>query len=174
MIFGTNNKLNFMIKIIICINFLVLMFSHNLYSQEAIAKLKYEEAEESYNKNDYSISLTKLDETEKILGKSNSKILYLRILCQNAIFNVEPFKDFKIIENLRINCSGYLKQNENNNAVIDKFKEIYYISENLKNYPDTLIVFENKISQNIEDKRKKMILDQEIEKEKTEVFKKFV
>jgi hypothetical protein len=157
--------------LIIILSFIIFQQS---FGQDAIAKLKYEEAEESYNKNDYSKSLTKLDEAEKILGKSNSKMLYLRILCQNAIFNIDPYKDFKIIENLRINCSRYLKQNENNNAVIDKFKEVYYISENLKNYPDTLMLFENKISQNKEDNRKKMALDYEIEKEKTEVFKNFV
>jgi hypothetical protein len=45
-------------------------------AQTAIAKLKFEEAEETFEKKDYTTVLTKLDEAEKILGKTNPPMLY--------------------------------------------------------------------------------------------------
>ncbi|MEI8049623.1 MAG: hypothetical protein WCI92_19785, partial [Bacteroidota bacterium] len=80
----------------------------SLSAQTAIAKLKFEDAEEAFEKKDYTTVLTKLDEAEKLLGKTNPPMLYLRILSQDNIITTDPLKDFKILESVRDNCSYYL------------------------------------------------------------------
>ncbi|PKP30347.1 MAG: hypothetical protein CVT99_13545 [Bacteroidetes bacterium HGW-Bacteroidetes-16] len=56
--------------------FTVLLIFQISMAQTAIAKLKFEEAEETFEKKDYTTVLTKLDEAEKILGKTNPPMLY--------------------------------------------------------------------------------------------------
>lgn len=121
----------------------ILLTLHLLFSlttisaQNAIAIIKYEEAEIAFDKNDYSTSLSKLDEAEKSLGSTNSKILYLRILNQNQIITSDPMGDFKILDAARKNCTNYLKNNESKTGLEEKYKEVYKIKQDLEKYPNT-------------------------------------
>ena len=102
-------------------------------AQNAIAKIKYEEAEEAYAKEDHQTAITKLDEAEKILKSSNSKILYLKILSQYKLAET----DFAIFQSLKKNCDTYLKKYENAENIEEKFREVYNISEAVAKYPAT-------------------------------------
>jgi len=53
-----------------------ILFFQISFGQSTISKLKFEEAEEAFEKKDYTTVLTKLDEAEKILGKTNPPMLY--------------------------------------------------------------------------------------------------
>ena len=83
--------------------FTALIISQISFTQTAIAKLKFEEAEEAFINKDYTTVLAKLDEAEEILGKTNPPMLYLRILSQDNIITIDPLKDFKILESKTIN-----------------------------------------------------------------------
>ncbi|GGH65217.1 TPR repeat protein [Filimonas zeae] len=100
-----------------------------VHAQAAIAKLKYEEAEEAFAAADYATVLTKLEETEKILGAPNVKTLYLRIVAQSKLLKTETFVDVEQVLELRKACQNYLVKYENVEGIEEKYKEIYKISE---------------------------------------------
>jgi len=143
-------------------------------AQTAIAKLKFEDAEEAFNNKDYTTALVKLDEAEKILGKTNPPMLYLRILSQDNMITIDPLKDFKILESVRDNCSYYLTNYENIENNDDKYREIYKISESLKQYATTLKDWENDKKQKIEEERKRIAAISENEKKQKERFRNYV
>jgi hypothetical protein len=115
------------------------------FAQNTIAKLKFEEAEELYTNEKYMQVLTKIDEVEKMLNSSNPKIIYLKILTESKIIegmprsirDYPPTYAYSIIENIRENIKKYLKEYENLPDNEDKYREIYKISEKIKNYPNT-------------------------------------
>lgn len=111
---------------------------------QSVAKLKYEQAEEAYNKGEYAATITYLDEVEKLLKSSNSKILYLRIMSQDKLFSANPYDDYALLKSLRSNCDSYLKTNENNVSMEDKFKEVYFVSDKLTPYPTSETAFNKK------------------------------
>lgn len=104
-------------------------------AQNTLAKIKYELAEEAFEKNDFKTAISELDGAEKILGSTNPKILYLRIQAQFKLIEANPLVDFSIIEDARKNCAYYMKQYESNEGIEDKLKEVYLISEKLKKQP---------------------------------------
>lgn len=104
-------------------------------AQSGIARLKYEEAEEAYAKNDFQTTLTKLDEAEKLLKSTNAKILYLRIMAANGIVTTDALANFDLLVDLRKNVNTYLTKYEA--TVDDRFREIYKIGEDLNKYPKT-------------------------------------
>jgi uncharacterized protein len=99
-------------------------------TQDAIAKIKFEQAEEAYTKNDFTTTLFQLDEAQKILGATNPKILYLRIMAQAKLID----DDSALLPELKRNCSFYLKNYAENANLEDKYKEVYLVSENLMQY----------------------------------------
>lgn len=117
---------------LLCIFFL---FSVTIFAQNAIAELKFEEAETAFNNANYDLTLQKVDEFEKELGGITDKSLYLRIVSQNKLFNPSIFytdnKQFTLYNSLVDNTNKYLKATVKN-GLDDKFKDIYGISENLK------------------------------------------
>lgn len=133
----------------------VLIYSTAIsQNSNTIARLKFEEAEEAFNKNDFTAALLKLDEVEQLLGKTNPRILYLRILSQDNIIAADPLKDFAMLESIRKNCAFYLKAYENNEQIEEKFRQIYKISEKLKQYPETRSEFDTlQAAANVEKKK---------------------
>jgi TPR repeat protein len=113
---------------------LMLTLSTQVHAQAAIAKLKYEEAEEAFASGDYATVLSKLEETEKILGEPNVKTLYLRIVAQAKLLKTEAFVDVEQVLDLRKACSNYLVKYENVEGIEEKYKEVYKISELYKSF----------------------------------------
>ncbi|RKS03263.1 hypothetical protein [Flavobacterium sp. 102] len=110
-------------------------------AQNAIADLKFEEAETAFNHQNYTVTLDKLDEFDKAYGTLASKSLYLRIVCQDKLLNkdilFESEEQFALMAALRKNTTAYIKAMESE-ELDDKFREVYSINENLTTYPETL------------------------------------
>ncbi|MDR6764430.1 hypothetical protein J2Y38_004663 [Flavobacterium sp. 2755] len=113
----------------------LLLLSINIFSQNALAELKFEEAETAFNNGDYELTIQKAGEFENTLGGITDKSLYLRLVSQSKLFNAADFytseKQFTLYNSLAENIAKYLKATENN-GLDDKFKEVYAIGENLK------------------------------------------
>jgi len=126
---------------------LVFIFTITFLSnaQEGIAKIKFGEAEQAFTENDFQKTIAKLDEVEKILKQSNPKILYLRIKAENALLQQNPWTSYSSIEKLRKSCSFYLNEYDGK-APMDKYKEVFDVSEELKKYPATAEEF-NKLKE---------------------------
>lgn len=107
------------------------------FSQGTIAKIKYEQAEEAYQEGKYQDAINYLNEVETILKGTNTRISYLKILCQNKLVEKSKLSDFTLINSLRKNCDTYLQTVDGIPDLEDKFKEVYFISESLKTYPKT-------------------------------------
>jgi len=116
--------------------FLFIAFSFALSSnaQETVAKIKFGEAEQAFANNDFQTTIAKLDEAEKLLNQSNSKILHLRIKAEYGILQQDPWARYDPIEKLRNKCKFYLKEYDGK-APMDKYMEVYNVSEGLKTYP---------------------------------------
>ncbi|MEN9910381.1 MAG: hypothetical protein RLZZ540_3540 [Bacteroidota bacterium] len=116
-------------KKLLLIAFLLFTTSQTVFAQQAIAKIKYEEAEEAYSAKDYETTISKLDEVEAILKSTNPKVMYLRIMAQYPIIlKIRPF-DYEIIYNFKKLSTKYLKDYENVPDNEDKYRDIYKISE---------------------------------------------
>lgn len=109
---------------------MTIAFYCNVHAQSTIAKLKYEEAEEYYNKNEFQETLSKLEEVEKLLGAVNPKLLYLRIIAEQKLLD----EDSSYLEPLKESCAYYLKAYDGNSNIEDKYKEVFKVSENLFQY----------------------------------------
>ena len=121
----------------------LLVISQFTFSQNnTIAIFKFEEAEQAFENKDYKLTISKLDETEKLLGSTNPKILYLKISAQYKLIEEHPFDDFKLIESAKKLSAKYLKEFERLSGNEDKYRKIYFISEQLKDFPNTYQEFE--------------------------------
>ncbi|MEN2416191.1 hypothetical protein [Flavobacterium mesophilum] len=122
-----------------------LFFTCTIFSQNAFAELKFEEAETAFNNGNYALTIQKVDEFEDTLGNMTDKSLYLRVISQSKLFNVGDFyldeKQFTLYNSLISNSKKYLKATENN-GLNDKFKEVYAISQ----YVDKLNLPKDKTS----------------------------
>ncbi len=114
---------------------ILFAFNNSSIAQNAIAQLKYEDAEEAYSQGNYELTLGKLKETEELLGVTNPKILYLQILAQSKVIEKNPMRDYFIIENARKSSAKYLKDYEKLPDNADRYRDIYKVSESLKAYP---------------------------------------
>ena len=115
---------------------LIIATAQLSFAQQAIAKIKYEEAEEAFAANNYEETVAKLIEVETILKSTNPRVMYLKITAQSKIIEKNPTNDYKIIENTRKLSNNYLKNYENVPNNEDKFRDIYKIAESLKKYPE--------------------------------------
>jgi TPR repeat protein len=122
-------------KKLIILTFILLAASQFAFSQQAIAKIKFEEAEEAYSVNDFEATISKLNEVESILKSTNPKVMYLKIIAQSKIVEKSPLKNYKTLESTRKLSVKYLKDYENAPNNEDKYREIYNITESLKKYP---------------------------------------
>jgi hypothetical protein len=138
------NLLHIMKKITLILCFLAIGFT--VRSQSLIAKLKYEDAEAAYQKKDYPLAITKLNETEAILKATNPRTLYLRVMTQFKMIESGLAKDFAIIESARKLSSDYLAKYETVPNNEDKFRDIYKVSEALNSYPKTAADFNEQLA----------------------------
>ncbi|MEN2416192.1 hypothetical protein [Flavobacterium mesophilum] len=115
--------------------FITLLVSLLTFSQNAVAELKFEEAETAFNNGNYELTIQKADEFEEALGGMTDKSLYLRIVSQNKLFDPSIFyidkKQVALYTSMLDNAARYIKATENN-GLNDKFKEVYSINEKLK------------------------------------------
>ena len=131
---------------IILITFALLASVQFAFAQQAIAKIKYEEAEEAYSINDFETTLTKLNEVEALLESTNPKVMYLKIMTQFKIIERNSLNEYKVIEDARQLCTKYLNDYENVPNNDDKYRDIYKISESLKKYSKSEEEFATKIA----------------------------
>ncbi len=101
-------------------------------AQNTLTKLKFEEAEKAFYNADYENCIKLLDETEKLLGQPAPKILHLKIMAENKIWEANPYASYEQLERLRSLCNQYM-QNYDIQGLEDKFKEVYEISTILPN-----------------------------------------
>ncbi|MBC7650168.1 MAG: hypothetical protein H7101_00300 [Deinococcales bacterium] len=102
-------------------------------SQNIIAKLKFEDAQEAFTKADYETALNKLNEAEKLIGQTSPQFLHLRIKCQYQLVD----NGFDILQALKKNCDTYIAKYQNNTGIETQFREVYKISEAISKYPST-------------------------------------
>ena len=76
--------------------------------QSALAKLKFEEAEAAFENANYTLSLSKVEDAEKVLGKVNPPLLHLKILSQHRILLSQPAKDLNLAADIITACTNYL------------------------------------------------------------------
>ena len=133
-------------KKIILLTLILIASSQFAFSQQAIAKIKYEEAEEAFSTNDFKTTVLKLDEAETLLKATNPRIMYLKILAQSKIIEKEPLNDYKILENTRQLCAKYLLEYESIPNNEDKYRDVYNVTEGLKKNPKSETEFAAKIN----------------------------
>lgn len=115
----------------------ILLFK-SIYAQDALVMLKFEEAEKAFNSGNYNQVLKHLDEVEKKAGVT-SKTLYLRIIAEDKLFDdgAQLFvseNELDRLFRLRKNAKAYLDA-LSQQGLDDKYRKIYRISENLKEFP---------------------------------------
>ncbi len=138
---------------------LFILFSSNYlaFSQQAIAKIKFEEAQEAFDSRYYELTLSKINEVEELVKGTGPKVIYLKIMAESKLIEQNPMKDYKILENTRNQCSQYLKDYETLPDNEEKYRDIYKVSESLKQYPQSEILFNQKLEEIA--KQKQMELD---------------
>lgn len=124
-------------KIFVLLWMMVIQAS-SLIAQNAVAELHFENAEKAYNSGKYREVISKLDDTERLVGPT-AKTFYLRIITEEKLFNGGKnyaSDDFVRLSNLRENVAIYLEVMAEH-GLDDRYREIYRISEDLKKYPKT-------------------------------------
>lgn len=114
---------------------LALLCLGSTNAQSKLAQLKFQDAEELFAKDDFAGALLKLEDAEKLTGKTNPPMLYLRIQSLNGLFLADPYANYKILESLRKNTTTFLKEFENVKGIDDKYRDVYKIGESLASYP---------------------------------------
>jgi hypothetical protein len=131
-------------KTILIITLIILAFTVN--AQNAVAKIKYKQAEEAFEKTDYATVLVKLDEAQKILGSTNPKILYLRLMATKGIVAAGKF-DWDFLTEARKNAAYYIRQYSEMQGIEEKFRQVYEFSETLDAFPKTKELWDQKQEQ---------------------------
>lgn len=107
-------------------SFLLFFLMHlSPNAQTALAKLKFEDAEIAYNNQDYIKATQKLDEAEKLFGKTNPPILHLRILILDK--QLQKDVEWSSLNKLLTNCLNFLKDYEDVESLEDKYRDVYKI-----------------------------------------------
>lgn len=123
------------------LQFIIYIFFNEIsFSQNAIADLKFEEAEIAFQKNDFENVIVKLDEFDKILGSTTSASLYLRIVSLNHIFKEKSIyseeMSFDKINSFTKGVKAYLNAMASE-GLDDKYRTVYEISKTLDDFPST-------------------------------------
>lgn len=125
-------------KFLLLLLFSILAGSVTTFAQNSIAKLKFEEAEEAFAANNYSVSLKKVREVEAILKSQNPKTIYLKIINLAKIGLKDPYANSELMVECNTLCNKYLVEFDNITDLEDKYKSVYNIYESVKKYPTTL------------------------------------
>ena len=126
-------KLHFTKNLLTFVLALFLLGSAN--AQSKLGQLKFQDAEELFAKDDFNGALLKLEDAEKLTGKTNPPMLYLRIQSLNGLFLADPYANYKTLESLRKSTATFLKEFENVKGIDDKYRDVYKIGESLSAYP---------------------------------------
>ena len=132
----------------ILLAFIITLWFQFSFSQNPVAKLKYEEAEKAYSLNNFELAITKLNEAETLLKATNPKLLYLKVMSQSKMIEQNPLGDYTLIETARKSAGKYLRDYEKLPNNEDHYRDIYKIGETLKSYPISTQDFENAKKQN--------------------------
>lgn len=129
----------------------VLFFSFYcmLAQNDMKARIEYEEAEKAFSEQNYSLAYDKIKMVEQLLGKTNSKVLYLRIQIENQLLD----SSFDIIKELRKNTAYFLDNYSEVEGIEDRYKEVYLNSKSLEKLPKTQPEFEKYQQQEISKKQ---------------------
>lgn len=108
---------------------LLVGFFSTANAQETIAKFKYEDAEKAFEQGNYATCIAKLDEAEKILGKTAPNILYLRIMAETKLLKALPVETvtYPQVERVTNLCNQYL-QKYNIEGLEEKYRDVYDIN----------------------------------------------
>jgi hypothetical protein len=154
---------------------LLVLFSTQLVNaQNTLAKIKYEEAEEAFVKEDYRLAITKLEEAETILKATNPKILYLKIMAQAKLIEPNPYGDYALLDKTRKMSTRYLKDYESLSNNEDKYRAVYRVGETLSAYPTNSIDFEKQKQQKAIEKEEANAANASREKEYDDLFMQYV
>lgn len=119
----------------LCLIWILTVIGFWAEAQSSIAKLNFEEAEEAYNKGDYTKALEKLELSEKNFGGPNLPIKYLRILSQDKL--IRGISDAELIYIIKQHSKAFLIDYQEEDGIEEKYREIYKISEKYSSYPST-------------------------------------
>ena len=133
---------------------LFLLSQPQVNAQNQLAKIKYMDAEEAFAAGNYRTSLAKLDEAEKLLGSSNPKILFMRIMVQDQLIRTDTnffksYANYAILSALRDNCNNYTKKH-NTPELNDKNVEVYKTLQQYSAYPTTKQAFDARVKAELE------------------------
>lgn len=128
----TSNTPNYIKILSLCL--LALSFTQLSYSQNALAKIEYAEAETDFQAGNYQESLAHLETVKEMLGSTNAKVMYLEILSKDRIVkedlssqlpNSQTFEHLKSAYDL----SGIYIESFEASSILEKLKEIYKIHQ---------------------------------------------
>ena len=124
---------------------MVIFFSVCAQSaQQMQARAAFEEAEQLYENSQHAEAYNKLNETETLLGSTNPRIVYLRVLTLNSLLHADPKSDFEIVELLRAYSDQYLNQFQRTSIPPEKIAEVTRIYQEVySKYPATRAEFES-------------------------------
>lgn len=100
--------------------------------QSKYAKLKFDQAQEYYNAKDYSLTLLALDETEKIFGSTNPRILHLRILASSKIVMANIQNETQLLSSLKKDINYYFNNYKDVPSMKNEYQEITKIANEIK------------------------------------------
>lgn len=143
----------YILTIVMALGFVVQGFAQN---NDMKARMEYEDAETAYQSQDYQKAVTHLESAEKLLGKPTAKTRYLLILALNN--NLSQNYEYKDLEKLRNLTKHYV---DNYTTDVEKYRDIYDLSNSLKNYPKSLEEFNQFVQE-----QKTRIVEKEIHQKK--------
>jgi len=120
-------------KLFLILTFMVVSTNVIAQNNDMKARMEYEDAETAYQNQDYQKAVTHLESVEKLLGKPTAKTRYLLILSLKK--NLPVDYEYKDLEKLRNLTNHYL---DNYETDAEKYRDIYDLSNHLKNYPKSL------------------------------------
>ena len=113
--------------------YILLLVSLIIFAQDDIkARIEFEEAEKAFMEEKYEEAISYLEKTEALLGKYSPKISYLKIESLDKITDIYKYEEANT-QKLVSEVQKYLNHFKNNSkdVVVDKYKVVYKIDENL-------------------------------------------
>lgn len=117
------------------ITFVFMSVMTGVFAQNNPAKLKFQDAEAAYSKQDYTATITKLNEAERMLKGTSDKILHLKIASRNSQIETTANDDLESIALLKQDIASYLKKYGTSD---DKYREVFQLGEKYANYKISL------------------------------------
>lgn len=131
--------------------FLLFSICNLSFSQNQEAINKYQDAELAFNNKDFKTTLDKLNEAEKLLGKSLPKITYLRILA----FSELAYINSEFIVKTETEIGKYVLMSKKFEIDNEKLNEVLVLKNSLrKSILQENTIKEKEFKQQIEDNKK--------------------